>query len=149
MATAETVDLGPLHEPKEASITAFEDILVDIKRSLQHLRHDHDKHEPEYFAAVKDLSNEQLTNFDAKDLVLVRIATTAYGLHLFGKVSLPESDGGYIHFRAFIGGEKTKEGEQRKVELHSIHTEETEAEDGSKSFRAIFRKDDPLEWFET
>ena len=40
MATAETVDLGPPHVPKEESIIAFKEIEVDMKRHLQHLRHD-------------------------------------------------------------------------------------------------------------
>lgn len=40
MATAETVDLGPPHLPKEESIIAFKEIEVDVKRHLQHLRHE-------------------------------------------------------------------------------------------------------------
>jgi hypothetical protein len=40
MATAETVELGVPHEPKEDSIKAFFDIEVDLKKTLQHLRHD-------------------------------------------------------------------------------------------------------------
>lgn len=48
------------------------------------------EHEPQYFAAVKDLTNEQLTTFTADDLKEVRVGTSAYGLHLFGKVLLPE-----------------------------------------------------------
>ncbi|CZT48045.1 uncharacterized protein RSE6_08694 [Rhynchosporium secalis] len=86
MATAEIVDLGLAHPPKEGSIKAFNEIEIDLKQMLQHLRHEHDKHEPEYFAAVKHLSNEQLTNFSADNLKEVRVAQTAYGLHLLGKV---------------------------------------------------------------
>ncbi len=78
----------------------------------------------------------------AKDLVLVRVAKSAYGLHLFGKVQLPDSGGkAYFHFRAFVAGDT--------VRLHCIHTEETEQADGSKTFRAIFSRDEPLEWFDT
>lgn len=63
-------------------------------------------------------------------------------MHLFGKLGLPESGGkAYIHFRAFVGGDT--------VRLHCIHTEEKEAPDGSKQFRAIFSESDPLEWFDT
>lgn len=81
-------------------------------------------------------------NHIAKDLVLVRVATSAYGLHLFGKVKLPESQGkANFHFRAFVGGETAK--------LHCIHTEEIEQADGTKSFKAIFSEGDPLEWFDT
>jgi hypothetical protein len=148
MATAETVELGAPHEPKEESIKAFSEIEVELKKTLQHLRHDMMKHEPSYFAAVQNLSDKQLTNFSAKDLVLVRVATSAYGLHLFGKVLLSESDGhafpphsaAYFHFRAFIAGETVK--------LHCIHAEELET-NGKKTFKAIFSQSDPLEWFDT
>jgi hypothetical protein len=46
-------------------------------------------------------------------------------------------------FRAFIGGDA------ESAKLHSIHTEEIEKEDGTKTFRAIFFQNDPLEWFDT
>jgi hypothetical protein len=64
------------------------------------------EHEPEYFALVKDLSDEQLVNFTSKKrstysgemnvanhetgdrFEQVRVGTSAYGIHLFGKVSL-------------------------------------------------------------
>ena len=130
---------------------------------LQHLRHETNKHEPAYFAAVYNLSDKQLTNFSGMRLFLgvslagalaspvclasylcsscaskihtfprhffwkllerftsyfrtsstqlldgftrhladsylgddpkeVRIAESAYGMHLFGKVLLPDSD---------------------------------------------------------
>ncbi|TAQ89004.1 hypothetical protein B7494_g2682 [Chlorociboria aeruginascens] len=146
MATAETVSLGPAHEPKEESINAFKQIEVDLKRTLQHLRHDSAKHEREFFAAVENLSDKQLTNFSADDLKLVRVATSAYGIHLFGKTLLPEGDsegGTYFMFRAFIPGEA------ENARLHCIHTQELEQEDGTKSFKAIFTENDPLEWFDT
>jgi hypothetical protein len=41
-ATAETIDLGPEHEPKEESIKAFKEIEHELKKELVHLRHDHD-----------------------------------------------------------------------------------------------------------
>lgn len=40
MATAETVDLGAPHAPKEESLKAFDAVHVDIKKALQHLRHE-------------------------------------------------------------------------------------------------------------
>jgi hypothetical protein len=45
-------------------------------------------------------------------------------------------------FRAFIaGGAET-------AKLHCIHMEEIDNDDGSKTFRAIYFQNDPLEWFE-
>jgi hypothetical protein len=80
--------------------------------------------------------------FAANDLVLVRVATSAYGLHLFGKVRLPESHGkAYFHFRTFVGGDMVK--------VHCIHTEEIEDVGGNNTFKAIFSQNDPLEWFDT
>ncbi|KAG4412034.1 hypothetical protein IFR04_014826 [Cadophora malorum] len=151
MATADTVTLGLPHPPKEDSIKAFNEIEVDLKKTLQHLRHETDKHEPEYFAAVKNLSNEQLTNFSSDDLKEVRVAQSAYGLHLLGKVLLPDSDPShaypendcYFMFRAFIPGEA------ETAKLHCIHMEEIEKPDGDKVFRAVFFQNDPLEWFDT
>ncbi|KAG4443592.1 hypothetical protein IFR05_000969 [Cadophora sp. M221] len=153
MATAETVTMGLPHPPKEESIKAFNEIEVDLKKMLQHLRHETDKHEAEYFAAVKNLSNEQLTNFSSNDLKEVRVAQSAYGLHLLGKVLLPDSDSShadsnkgsdcYFMFRAFIPGEA------ETAKLHCIHMEEIEKPDGDKVFRAIYFQNDPLEWFDT
>ncbi|KAL3420711.1 hypothetical protein PVAG01_07156 [Phlyctema vagabunda] len=99
------------------------------------------EHEPEYFKAVASLSDKELTNFTADDLKEVRVATSAYGLHLFGKVELAEQRGSYFMFRAFISGEGSK--------LHSLRMDETEKSDGDKVFNAIFSKDDKLEWFDT
>ncbi|KAF5632468.1 hypothetical protein F52700_6455 [Fusarium sp. NRRL 52700] len=146
-ATAETVDLGPVHPPKEDSITAFEQILPELKKTLVHLRHDYNKHEPEYFAAAEHLSDQDLVGFSADDFEAVRVATSAYGIHLFGKLripALPDPSGpSYIHFRVFIGG-----GDE-PPKLHSIHTEEREDPSGGKTYRAIFTKNDELEWFDT
>jgi len=152
MATAETVQLGPVHTPKEESIKAFSEIEIDLKKALQHLRHETNKHEPEYFHRVKNLSDKQLTNFSADDLKEVRVAISAYGMHLFGKVLLPDSDllhsyperssSSYFMFRAFVGGG----GETAK--LHCIRLQEIEEDDGNKIFKAIFAQDDPLEWFD-
>ncbi|KAF8858147.1 hypothetical protein BDZ45DRAFT_674277 [Acephala macrosclerotiorum] len=152
MATAETVQLGPAHPPKEESIKAFNEIEVDLKKTLQHLRHETNKHEPEYFNAVRNLSDKQLTNFSSDDLKEVRIGSSAYGMHLFGKVLLPDSDPEhsypekrgdlYFMFRAFIGGDA------ETAKLHCIHMEEIEKPDGDKVFKAIYFQNDPLEWFD-
>ncbi|KAF4338245.1 hypothetical protein FBEOM_7863 [Fusarium beomiforme] len=147
MATAETVDLGPVHPPKEDSIAAFEQILPQLKKTLVHLRHNYNKHEPEYFAAVANLSDQGLVGFSADNFEAVRVATSAYGIHLFGKLQIPAvadpSGPAYIHFRVFIGG-----GDE-PPKLHSIHTEEREDSNGGKTHRAIFDKNDELEWFDT
>lgn len=173
-ATAETVKLGPTHEPKEESIKAFKEIEHSLKKQLVHLRHEHDsmpvlsrlfppkppdqvshlpltgsntnpEHEPEYFAAVAHLSDAELASFTEADLTAVRVGTSAYGIHVFGKVRLPampESGPAFIHIRMYSPGT----GDEAK--LHCIHTEEKE-EGGKVRFRAVFTKDDPLEWFDT
>jgi len=145
MATAETVDMGPPHSPKEESIKAFNEIEVDLKTKLQHLRHETNKHEPQYFAAVQNLSDKQLTNFSSNDLEEVRVATSAYGMHLFGKVLIPDSEKGsdaYFHFRTFVpGGAET-------ARLHCIQMQQIDEANGDKNFKAIFSKNDPLEWFD-
>ncbi|KAJ9157288.1 hypothetical protein NKR23_g129 [Pleurostoma richardsiae] len=147
MATAETIDLGPEHEPKEESIKAFKEIEHELKKELVHLRHDHDKHEKEYFEAVSHLSDHDLAAFSDADFVAVRVAVTAYGLHLLGKLRIPacpDTGPAYVHFRIFepVGGEEP-------ARLHSIHTEEAPDESGGTKYRAIFTRDDPLEWFDT
>ncbi|KAK3984287.1 hypothetical protein QBC44DRAFT_375333 [Cladorrhinum sp. PSN332] len=146
MATAETVELGPPHEPKEESFKLFEQIEPELKKTLVHIRREYNKHEPEYFSAVEHLSDSQLTGFTADDLQQVRVGVSAYGIHVFGKVripALPDEGPAYIQFRAFTGGP----GDEAK--LHIIHTEDKEDADGGHTFRAIFTKADPLEWFDT
>lgn len=51
-ATAETVDLSPPHAPKDESIKSYKELEQTLKKELIHLRHEHDKHEKEYFQAV-------------------------------------------------------------------------------------------------
>ncbi|KAK4659717.1 hypothetical protein QC762_112810 [Podospora pseudocomata] len=146
MATAETVELGATHEPKEESLRVFEQIEHELKKTLVHIRHEHDKHEPEYFAATEHLSDAELAGFTLDDFQQVRVAVSAYGIHIFGKVripALPDDGPAYIHFRAFTGGPDDE------AKLHSIHTEDKEEPDGGHTFRAIFTKNDPLEWFDT
>jgi len=76
----------------------------------------------------------------ASDLKEVRVTSSAYGKHLFGKVQFPGSPL-YFMFRAFVpGGAET-------AKLHCIHMAE-EGKDGEKTFKAIWKESDPLEWFE-
>ncbi|KAI4870482.1 hypothetical protein F4820DRAFT_403920 [Hypoxylon rubiginosum] len=150
MASAETVDLNEYHPPKEESLKAFSEIETELKKTLLHMKHTYRKHEPEYFAAVQSLSDADLTSFSSSDLEGVRVGLSAYGLHLFGKVripAMPDSGPAYVHFRAFIGGDG--HDEPGVATLHSIHTEDKEEPDGGRTYRAIFTKDDPLEWFDT
>jgi len=143
MATKETADLGAVHPPKAESIKAFKEIEHELKHELVKLRHQHDKHEKEYFAAVADLSDADLAGFSADDFEAVRVAATAYGLILFGKLRIPAQPGAYLHFRAYSAGPDDE------AKFHSFHTEETEEADGNKKFRAIFTKNDELDWFDT
>ncbi|KAI1168484.1 hypothetical protein F5B18DRAFT_281813 [Nemania serpens] len=99
------------------------------------------EHEPEYFAPVQHLSDSDLTSFGGADFESVRVAQSAYGIHLLGKVRIPAAPDSYLHVRIFVSDEPAK--------LHCIHTEEREEPDGGKRFRAIFAKDDALEWFDT
>ncbi|KAI1807336.1 hypothetical protein F4811DRAFT_506572 [Daldinia bambusicola] len=150
MATAETVELGPPHPPKEESLKVFSEIEHELKKTLLHMKHTYLKHEPEYFAPVQSLSDTDLTSFSPSDLSAVRVGTSAYGLHLFGKLRLPampDSGPAYIHFRAFVGGDG--HNEPGVATLHGIHTEDREEPDGGHAYRAVFTKDDPLEWFDT
>ncbi|APA14925.1 hypothetical protein SS1G_14386 [Sclerotinia sclerotiorum 1980 UF-70] len=143
MATAETVQIGPIHAPKEDSIIAFNKIETELKRKIQHLRHETDKHEPQYFAPISHVSDHTLTSFDSSSLKSVRVANSAYGLHLLGKVLIPETEDRYFMFRAFIPGDSDT------AKLHCIHMEEKDVggEEGKK-FRAIFEENDELDWFD-
>ena len=110
------------------------------------------EHEPEYFRAVQEVSDSDLASFSASDLESVRVASSAYGLHLFGKVKLPAVDNAYIHVRIFGNAKDGTDGsslDEREYSLHSIHTEEVIKDDGDRVYRAIFGKNDALEWFET
>lgn len=92
-----------------------------------------------------ELSDHELAGFGVGDFKLVRVATSAYGIHLFGKLripALPDSGPAYVHFRAF------SEGPGQEAKFHSIYTEEKDDGSGRKTFRAIFTKDDPLDWFD-
>ncbi|KAF1845301.1 uncharacterized protein K460DRAFT_311522 [Cucurbitaria berberidis CBS 394.84] len=152
MATEDTVQLSEAHAPQQASIDAFNSILESVKEGLIKLRRDHDKHEPEYFRAVQGVSDAELASISTSDLDSVRVATSAYGLHLFAKVKLPAANNAYIHVRVFGSAKDGTDGsslDEREYTLHSIHTEEVIKDDGDRVYRAIFGKDDALEWFDT
>ncbi|KAH8645482.1 hypothetical protein BX600DRAFT_519493 [Xylariales sp. PMI_506] len=150
MATAETAELSAPHHPKEASIAAFNELLPDLKRAVLKERHDSARHELPYFASAAHLADAQLTAFAADDFELVRHAQVAYGHILFGKLRVPAlAEAGtpacYLHFRAF----EPEPGTEKRAEIHSIHTERLEEPDGGFRYRALFTKEDPLEWFDT
>jgi len=155
MATEDTVSLSPSHAPHQASLDAFASILDSVKHELVKLRHDHDKHEPQYFSRISHLSDASLISFTPNDLVAVRVASSAYGLHLFGKVRIPtveDGDGAYVHIRVFGSAKEGTDGselEEREYKLHSIHTEEVVKADGDRVYRAVFGEGDELEWFDT
>jgi hypothetical protein len=92
--------------------------------------------------AQQDLSDQDLAGFSADNFESVRVATSAYGIHIFGKVNIPAKPDAYIHVRIFTTGPDS-------IKLHSIHTEEKDDGNGGKTFRAIFNKNDELEWFDT
>jgi hypothetical protein len=156
MADAVTCELSPSHAPKEAAKRSFKQLLPEIKKQLVHLRHSHDKHEPEYFSAVSSLSDEELTGFGVEDLVSVRAGSVAYGVIIFGKVRIPASEGSYFFVRWFGGGHDNDgdgkiEADQGEIEykFHSIYTEEKVKgdADGTTSYRAIMKEDDELFFF--
>jgi hypothetical protein len=168
MATEETVQLNEAHAPQQASLDALDSVLTSLKHELTKLRRDHDsqssslcspqrltcfaEHEPEYFRAAASLSDADLTSFTSSDLESVRVANSAYGLHLFGKLKIPTLDDAYIHIRIFGSAKDGTDGssvDEREYKLHSIHTEEVVKEDGDRVYRAIFGKGDALEWFDT
>ncbi|KAF2096512.1 hypothetical protein NA57DRAFT_78115 [Rhizodiscina lignyota] len=155
MADAETCELSASHPPKPAATKSFTALLPEIKHQLIHLRHDHDKHEPEYFQDVAALSDVDLTAFDSDDIVAVRAGKVAYGVLIFGKVRLGKSNGGYIFVRWFVGGDdldgdgvvEASEGEV-EYKFHSFYTEDRhDAKPGERKYRAIMGEADELFFF--
>ncbi|KAF3764896.1 hypothetical protein M406DRAFT_70589 [Cryphonectria parasitica EP155] len=147
MATQDTVDSwSEPHAPKAEAIKSFKELEPTLKKELIHLRHDHDKHEKEYFQAVAHLSDDELTGFTADDFDLVRVGPSAYGIHIFGRVKIPalSEDGPcYVFFRL------CDKGKEEAATFHSFHTEEApDTANGGFKYRAIFTKDDPIEWFD-
>lgn len=101
---------------------------------------------------MKHVSDTDLISFTGRDLESVRVAISAYGLHLFGKIRLPSADNAYIHVRIFGSPKEGTDGstaDEREYSLHSIHTEEIIKDDGDRVYRAIFERNDELEWFDT
>jgi hypothetical protein len=156
MADANTCELTPSHPPKAAALKSFKHLLPEIKHQLIHTRHDHDKHEPEYFSAVSSLSDAELASFDESDLVAVRAGRVAYGVIIFGKVKIPAAKGKYVFVRWFAGGDDENgdgkvEADEGEVEykFHSFYTEEKPGgdADGTTRYRAIMREKDELFFF--
>lgn len=91
------------------------------------------------------LSDDDLAGFSVDDFDLVRVAPSAYGVHIFGRVRIPAlpADGPcYVFFRL------CDKGKDEEATFHSFHTEEAPDEaNGGFKYRAIFTKDDPIEWF--
>lgn len=150
MATAETCELTPSHPPKPASIATFKRILPEVKKQLLHLRRTHDAHEPQYFAAVSGLSDDEISDFSEKDLIAVRAGNVAYGLIVFGKVRIPAKAklAGAVEqciwVRWFVGGEDD-DGDgtvEKEVKFHSIYTEEKDNPEGGRSYRAVMSEDE-------
>src|SRR5947207_281025 len=144
MADAETCDLTPAHPPKPAATKTFHALLPTIKQELIKLRHKHDKHAPEYFEDVADLSDADLAAFDENDLVTVRAGRVAYGVIVFGKVRLPKVNGGYLFVRWFAGGEDYDgdgkvEREEAEYRFHSFYTEDLGDGATGRRFRGIMK----------
>jgi hypothetical protein len=119
--------------------------LPEVKKQLISIRHKHDVHEPQYFAAVSGLTDEELIAFSEKDLIAVRAGNVAYGLIVFGKVRIPAKArlvGAVeqcIWVRWFVGGgDEDGDGEvEKEVKFHSIYTEEKDDPEGGRSYRAV------------
>jgi hypothetical protein len=155
MADANTCELTASHPPKPAAIKSFHHLLPEIKQQLIRLRHNHDKHEPEYFTSVSSLSDAELVSFDESDLVAVRAGRVAYGVIIFGKIRLA-SAGKYVFVRWFVGGEDEDgngkvEADEGEVDykFHSFYTEEKPGADadGTTRYRAIMGERDDLFFF--
>lgn len=57
-----------------------------------------------------------------------------------------------MHIRIFGAAKEGTDGssaEERVYSLHSIHTEEVVKGDGDRVYRAVFGREDGLEWFDT
>ncbi|BGP17850.1 hypothetical protein JCM10213_008352 [Rhodosporidiobolus nylandii] len=142
---ASTVELNAPHLPHENSIRAFAQVEDDIKKELTKLRAHWDNHEPRMFEQAKELSDEELTNWDlAEDLEIVRSSSSPYGSIIFGKLRVPALVDSYLHVRIH---DSPGDG-QGNVRLHSILTEEVRNEEGKVvEWRAFQTRDTSLEFF--
>ncbi|ORY69448.1 hypothetical protein BCR35DRAFT_308038 [Leucosporidium creatinivorum] len=145
MADSTSVELNAEHSPKPNAVRAFGVVNQQIKHEWIKLRHHWDKHEPRMFASAKDLSDQQLAEWDLeKDLVAIRAGSTAYGTIIFGKIRIPALEDGYVHVRIHDGTEKG----QDDVVFHSIFTDEIRNEEGKIiDYRAVQSGEKALEWF--
>ena len=82
-----------------SSFVATTTVLFTIVNTYARLRNA--EHEVKYFRAVKCLSDVDLASFSADFESVLRVASSAYGLHLFGKVKIPATSDAYIHIRIF------------------------------------------------
>ena len=145
------IQSSPLSRTSSSSSAAITTVGISRPGSLPSTNK-HSEHEPEYFRAVASLSDTDLTSFTSSNLESVRVANSAYGLHLFGKLKIPTLDDAYIHIRIFGSAKDGTDGssaDEREYKLHSVHTEEVVKGDGDRIYRAIFGKADALEWFDT
>ncbi|KAF8417439.1 hypothetical protein EV426DRAFT_361971 [Tirmania nivea] len=74
------------------------------------------EHDEEYFAAVDDLSDSELVDFDVGSLEEVKVDTSAYGVFILGKVHLQKVEDGYIYVRMYVG----KESGEKIQQLHRV-----------------------------
>lgn len=113
--------------------------------SLVHLR-SQSQHSQAHRIIQAHLSDDELAGFSADDFDLVRVGASAYGMHIFGRVKIPAlpADGPcYVFFRL------CDKGKDEEATFHSFHTEQSPDEaNGGFKYRAIFTKDDPIEWFD-
>lgn len=152
MADANTCELSHTHAPKPAALKSFKALLPTIKYELIKLRHNHDKHAPEYFEDVAEVSDHDLAAFDENDLIAVRAGKVAYGVIIFGKVRLPAVRGAYLFVRWFAGGEDYDgdgivEKDEVEYLFHSFYTEDRGEGVAGRRFRAIMRDEDELFFF--
>ncbi|KAL9935738.1 hypothetical protein V8E36_005315 [Tilletia maclaganii] len=152
MTDAASIELSSEHPPTARAISAFKAIEDKIKTRIVKSRNDWDKHEPRMWAAVKDLSDEQLSSWSTeRDLVGIRAGAVSYGVIIFGRIRIPTLDKpGYVFVRIFDPSDEARS--DRDVELHSIFTNEIRdpsAQDADKilDYRAIQTDDDKLEFF--
>ncbi|PLW23512.1 hypothetical protein PCANC_07282 [Puccinia coronata f. sp. avenae] len=142
--------LNEPHSPNQHGLQLFENCVATIRHELVKLRHHWDKHEPRMFARAQSISDQDLCRFNIKeDLVLIRAGKTSYGAVVFGKIKLPaikDAEGeGFLHVRLH---DPPGEG-NGDVIFHSIWTDEIKDPKTGHimSYRAIMRREDPLNWF--
>ncbi|EJD52384.1 hypothetical protein AURDEDRAFT_111112 [Auricularia subglabra TFB-10046 SS5] len=146
MATSETLYFNEPHPPQDNAIEAFKVVEAQIKKEILRSRRDWDKHEPRMWAAAKDLTDEQLVDFDvSKDLVLVRSSPVSYGTIILGKIRIPALADGHVHVRIHDPPNRGTED----CTFHSIFTDEGPVDENDRHthWNAIMSAETPLEFF--